>query len=536
MFLPQRAALRILACLGLTLSAALSHVPVRAALPETALDSLSARLLDLQAGRGRTVRILHFGDSHVASGPEPAFLGANLQAVFGDGGPGLFMPWTPPPSILRSGVRTGCTSGWRRVIPRGDSAEDDSSLWGCYIECDRPGETAWAEGEGSVARVEYLKQPGGGDLDILWDGRRVGTASLTSAQREVGMYRYVADGQITGVHRLELRAAGGKVRILGAVLEKSSGLSYSPLGMNGARADLLLKCRARTFSALMEAEAPDVVFLAFGTNEAGQKVADLAAYGAMFRRVIGRIRDACPRAAVIVLGPPDRAGANAGLDIVIAAQREACRALGAEFFDQRAAMGGSGAFARWAEAVPALARPDGVHFTAQGYERLARFAAEDLVVLYNRTKALPSFQSALKRDGAAESLMALAGKPARLPDTPPALRAIAWPTEVMPQARTTEDSHAIYYFRNAQGVLVITDEPSYGSSSPDTKAEAPSAKGSGRPSTPAPYSVYYFLEEDGSLIITSDPESVKGKAGRFLTPKEVAARPKTGAGAGAPAS
>ena len=482
------------------------------------------------------MRVLHFGDSHVASGPEPAYLGANLQAVFGDGGPGLFMPWTSPPSILRRGVRTGCSSGWRRIIPRGDSAEDDSGLWGCYIECDRPGETAWAEGEGTTVRVEYLKQPGGGDLAIFWDGHQVGTASLAAEQREVGTFRHAADVQTSGAHRIEMRALGGKVRILGAALEKPTGLSYSPLGINGARADLLLKCRAQTFSALMEAEAPDVVLLAFGTNEAGQKPADLAGYGATFKRVIGRIREACPRAAVIALGPPDRAGANAGLDIVIAAQRETCRALGAEFFDQRAAMGGSGAFARWAAAVPALARPDGVHFTAQGYERLARLAAEDLVALYNRTKGSPSFQSALRRDGAAEPLMVLAAKPARLPDTLPAPRAIAWPTEVMPQAQTAEDSHAIYYFRNAQGVLVITDEPSYGSSSGDTKAEMPSAKGSGRPSTPAPSSVYYYLEEDGSLIITSDPGSVKGKAGRFLTPKEVAARRKNGAGASAPAS
>lgn len=531
-----RAAFRTLACLALAFSASLSGAPAQAALPDAAIDSLSARLLNLQGGRGGKVRILHFGDSHVASGPEPAYLGATLQAVFGDGGPGLFMPWTPPPFGVRHGVRTGCSSGWRRVIPRGDSAEDDSGLWGCYIECDRPGEVAWAEGEGSVARAEYLKQPGGGNLDILWDGRRVGTVSLAAAQREVGIYRYVADGQITGVHRLELRAAGGKVRILGAALEKSTGLAYSPLGIIGARADLLLKCRAQAFSALMEAEAPDVVLVAFGTNEAGQKPADLASYGAMFKNVIGRIRAACPNAAVIVLGPPDRAGSGVGLDIVIAAQREACRALGAEFFDQRAAMGGSGAYARWASAVPALGRADGVHFTAQGYERLARFAAEDLVSIYNRAKASPSFRSALKRDGAGETLMALAARPAVLPATLPALRDIAWPTTGTSSAQPAEASRAIYYFRNAQGVLVITDEPSYGSSSGGTKTEVPPRGGPGRHSTPAASSVYYFLEEDGSLIITSDLGSVMGKAGRFLTPKEVAARAKSVVDAGAPAS
>ncbi len=135
-------------------------------------------------------------------------------------------------------------------------------------------------------------------------------------------------------------------------------------------------------------------------------------------------------------GLPTARAPGSGLDLVISAQREACRALGADFFDQRAAMGGSGAYARWASAVPALARPDGIHFTAQGYERLARFAAEDLVAIYNRAKVSPSFQSALKQDGAGEALMALATKPARLPDTLPALRAVAWPTEGTSPAQT----------------------------------------------------------------------------------------------------
>jgi lysophospholipase L1-like esterase len=489
---------------------------------------LASKLISLQAGRQGKVRVLHFGDSHVASSPEPMALGQLLKGIFGDGGPGLCLPWTPPRYTVRAGLRTGCSGGWRRVVPRGDSLEDDAGLVGCYLECDTPGESAWVEGQGSSFRLEFLQRPGGGTAQVFLDGKPVGHVNAASERRGVGVFDYEAAPAGGATHRWEIRSGGGPFRILGAALENPSGLVYSPLGILGARADLLLKCRPETFDTLMLAESPDLILVAFGTNESGSRPGDLDAYPALFTRVLRRLRSAAPDAALVVLGPPDRTGAAQGMDRTIAAQRGACSAEGAAFLDQRQAMGGPGTFARWAASRPALAQPDGVHFTADGYLRLARDAASALLARYDKTKAEAPFQAALLErwgDGA-RPLLALASRPTALPVGGLELRLPAsWSEEASRAA--AEPSHEVYYFRNAEGVLVITDDPSYGASQPPPHT----GKGKSSPVEGQPY--YYFQQEDGSLIITSDRDSVKGKAGRFLTPEEVSARPAGGRDPGA---
>jgi|WetSurMetagenome_2_1015567.scaffolds.fasta_scaffold04744_4 hypothetical protein len=487
---------------------------------------LASKLISLQAGGLGKVRVLHFGDSHVASSPEPLALGQLLRGVFGDGGPGLCLPWTPPRYSVRAGLRTGCSGGWRRIVPRGDSPEDDAGLVGCYLECDSPGESAWVEGQGSLFRLEFLQRPGGGTAQVVLDGKPVGRANAASERRGVGIFDFEASPGAT--HRWEIRSEGGPFRILGAAVENPSGLVYSPLGVLGARADLLLKCRPETFDALMVAESPDLILVAFGTNESGSRPSDLEAYPALFTRVLRRLKSAAPDAAIVVLGPPDRTGAVQGMDRIISAQRSACASEGAAFLDQRQAMGGPGAFARWAASRPPLAQPDGVHFTADGYLRLARDAAAALLARYDKTKAEPSFRAALRErwgDGA-QPLLALASRTTALPAGGLELRVPAsWSEEASRAA--AEPAHEVYYFRNAEGVLVITDDPSYGATPPSPQAD----KGATSPPGTQPY--YYFQQEDGSLIITSDRDSMKGKAGRFLTPEEVSARPTGGRDPGA---
>ncbi len=517
----SRTAAALLLCASLAGPAGVAQT----AAPSDPFAPVAQKLIALQGGRGGKVKVLHFGDSHVASSPEPLVLGQLLKGIFGDGGAGLALPWTPPRYTVRAGARTGCSGGWRRIVPRGDSPEDDTDLVGCTLETDRAGESAWFEGQGTLVRVEFLRRPGGGSATVLLDGRSVGRLDSNAEARTVGVFRYEAEAAAPGgTHRLEIRTEGGPFRILGAALENPSGLVYSPLGVLGARADLLLKCRAETFDALVVAEAPDLVLVAFGTNESGSRASDLEAYPALFARVLRRLRAAAPEAAVVVLGPPDRMGAAQGMDRVVAAQRAACAAEGAAFFDQRQAMGGIGAFVHWAAARPPLAQPDGVHFTADGYLKLARDAASALLARYDRTKSEGSFQAALRErwgDGA-QALLALATRPTALPAGGFEFRLPASWSEEAARAAAGPD-HEVYYFRNAEGVLVITDDPSYGT---PQVTPGPAERGTS-PSASQPY--YYFQQEDGGLIITSDKDSVKGKAGRFLTPAEVSARSRGGA-------
>ena len=114
--------------------------------------------------------------------------------------------------------------------------------------------------------------------------------------------------------------------------------------------------------------------------------------------------------------------------------------------------------------------------------------------------------------------MALASRPTSLPAAPPSAFILASappPTE----AAAAEVSHEVYYFRDARGVLVITDDPSYGAGS------QPGSGGSSAGRAAASGGVYYFEKPDGTLVVTTDRSDLEGQPGRFLSPEEVQNRP-----------
>jgi lysophospholipase L1-like esterase len=489
-------------------------------------ELLTLGLLSLEAGRGGTVRVIHFGDSHIAGEDESSVVRAYLAGLFGDGGPGYFLPWTAPKYYRRLGVSTGSTPLWRRVLPSRYAPPDDAGLSGCYMEAMAVGQRAWAVAPFDSFRVYLLRQPGGGSAEIAVDGSVLATEDLSSQSCDLA----IVSKKLTpsaAARRLEVRIAGnGKVRILGVSLERAGGgVTYSPLGILGARADILLKNRPETFGRLLKAESPDLVILGYGTNESGDRPFDSEGYIVTLDLVLSYIKKAVPGASILVLGPPDRAE-RAGslwkslpsLSQVAEAQRKAAKRTGASFLDLRAAMGGEGSVNRWAEAKPPLAQGDRVHFTSAGYALLGQAVARDLVDRYNREKSSSAIRKRLEGADGSEILLSKASRPTVLPGQPPASFALA-SAQRMDEPSDEEPPHEVFYFRDAKGVLVITDDPSYGAGSEvagSSVSAAPKDSSGG---------VYYFEKPDGTLVVTSDKSSVEGEPGRFLSPDEVRTRP-----------
>ena len=97
---------------------------------------------------------------------------------------------------------------------------------------------------------------------------------------------------------------------------------------------------------------------------------------------------------------------------------------------------------RWVRSSPPLAQPDHVHFTAPGYERLARFVAADLVATLERER---------ERVAAAEAPFVL---PASVPSRPYAAERAA---AARPEPRETEGGSGLRSYRDASGRLVLTN-------------------------------------------------------------------------------
>lgn len=389
-----------------------------------------------EAPRGGVVRVLHFGDSHTGAAAIQSVLRGALQQS-SDGGPGYVLPWAQTPA----GLHAGRTPGWLRLNAKPIRSEPTPvvGLGGAALEARHTGERAWFELSGSRLRAYFLRQPGGGRVTLSVDGQVVGASLLASGAPEVEVLAW-GTSQSHGVHHVEIATtSAGPVRVLGVSLEADSGTAYSPLWINGAQASWLLRLPESVLGGLVRAEAPDAIVLAFGTNEACDGQFEPAAYERELAHLLGLLRGAAPRAALVLVAPPDAGPervAPAALDAVVEVQRRLARAWDAGFVDVRDAMGGAGSMERWQHA--GMAAPDHVHFTSDGYREIGRHVTQATLLALGRATPLASAVA------------------------PAAVLPPVWvPGTATPPGSRAPASHNVYLFRTTDGRLIMTDDPSF---------------------------------------------------------------------------
>jgi lysophospholipase L1-like esterase len=156
------------------------------------------------------------------------------------------------------------------------------------------------------------------------------------------------------------------------------------LGINGARAVRLLSWNESSFASSVERRNPDLIILAYGTNEVTDNNWSVESYQRMFVSILRRFRRAAPQASILIFGPPDRAVRTGNgwqsvsrMNALLEAQRRAAIEMGVAFWSSYAAMGGAGSMNSWV--ARGLGQRDHVHLTAPGYVRLGRLFYDDLL-------------------------------------------------------------------------------------------------------------------------------------------------------------
>ncbi|HKG23672.1 MAG TPA: GDSL-type esterase/lipase family protein, partial [Blastocatellia bacterium] len=371
---------------------------------------------------GEITRIIHYGDSHVAADILSGALRRKLQYCFGDSGPGYVLAGRPWPWYSRAGFTSRMSAGWHSDgLEDGSLATDGSlGLAGVSFSAQGPGEWITLTADWQRAEIYLLEQPGGGAVDLLVDGVEYRSRVDLSSNRRAPLYISLEgdDGPrrqsplpypFDSMPRtIEVRTvAPGRVRILGAVLERRrAGIVYDALGINGARADRPLLWDWRLFASNLKRRDPDLIILAYGSNEVSDPGLDLEEYGRNLSTLLARIREAAPDASVLVTSPPDRAlRSGTGwirarkMAALVAAQKRAALSSGAAFWDLFHAMGGSGSIEKWVGRRPPLAQPDRVHLTREGYNLAAASLFDELMRGYqeSRPKGHVRVRAALRR-------------------------------------------------------------------------------------------------------------------------------------------
>ncbi|HNX94697.1 MAG TPA: GDSL-type esterase/lipase family protein [Holophaga sp.] len=393
------------------------------------------------------VRVLQFGDSHTAADFWTGRLRSRLQQRFGDGGPGLILPSRPWRGYAHVGVGQSGFSAWTAtslrakecdgwvglagaaMIPPG-TPESPLRFTGTFTEFRihlLGGATDHAEAEIrradaiTLAPAETSADGNGGrdgDLppvplairaafplpDVLVDPAPRPTATVQNpepapsgappARMESILEKPLSFGQMLKIQGRSALEAGLKeltlnlptsARLLGVELRSGrSGVIVDELGLNGAEILDLERWNPELRGALLAQAHPDLIILAYGTNDMGRKDITPEEYGARARKLLSSLKQESG-ASILVVGPLDRIGRNkrqipnlkAGARWVIDALRQAALDSDCAFWDARQAMGGEGAILRWNRA--GLAQKDLVHLTGPGYQKLGDAMADALL-------------------------------------------------------------------------------------------------------------------------------------------------------------
>ena len=400
--------------LALALTTALCLAVPAAAAPEACKGGLcDGRALVpflrvLRTAGSRPVHILQIGDSHTAN---DNFAGAwrdILQARYGDAGRGVLPPGRPwagynqrqvsvtqspdwkPASVLTArkagGDEVFGVSGWRlSAPPAGGELKLDATeghAFRRFVVCAASGPTA--------------------GVMTLSLGGQAASVQLRAAKAGALCSSLTSDAPATSA---TVTAGAGVDLLSWAVFTGQPGVVVSNLGVTSSELVTMGLNGDEALSAELAAYAPDLIVLAYGTNEGFGPNFASADYEAVLRAQIGRIRRLAPGTPILLLGAPDaqtrlhgrsetnsdqghRAHLSAGgwysppgLEDVRAIQRRVAASEHVALWDWGMRMGGPGTAAVWANANPPLMRSDHVHYTPAGGQRLAERLQADLDAL-----------------------------------------------------------------------------------------------------------------------------------------------------------
>lgn len=364
-------------------------------------QALSA--LSSTADQKNKVRIAVYGASHTQADIYSGYLRYYLQSRFGNGGPG-FIPvgvertWSrhldfkvATRNLKVQYANKRSTSPRGRFGLSGAAAVAGPHAW---VKIS-PENTFDPELAASQYGLFYAAEPQGGEISVSVDGDRLVQLPTRSSVLEA---RYHTFERPVGWHDVEIRTLGsGGVRLFGLSVERAQpGVVVDTLGIRGTRAASMLQWDQALWEEHLRRRSPDLVLMAYGTNETTDRYQPMESYERDLRQVLTRLRRALPRTSCVLIGPGDFPKAENGgwvtrprLLEIIAAQRRLAPEFGCGFWDMFAFMGGPGSMDAWVRSTPRLGAPDHIHLTPRGYVRMGMVLGDALMRAYDAAH-LPS--------------------------------------------------------------------------------------------------------------------------------------------------
>lgn len=347
-------------------------------------DPNAAAVLARLNDRNGSFRYVQIGDSHTAGDYLTGELRDRLQQRMGNGGIGWAMPMSVPGQRLAK-VNFD-VAGWALINSRSQTPADYP--FGGLIAQVVSGHamlTVKSKGDDQLQAVTAIIRQRQGD-----DPLRVADAD----GRQQTVASPAADGQwheVTFQARLPLtvmadHSPGTAIGGWWFSSTRDAGAVVSAVGINGSEQWQWDRWRQGWMQDLMPGQ-PDMIAIAYGTNEAFNRTLDANAVRTDLEGAIDSLRQRFPQAAVLIIGAPESLVSRSGacgrrapnLDAVQQVQKDVAKNRRTLYWDWQQAMGGTCSMAHWLR--NGLGRGDGVHFSVSGYNQLGDDLYQGLVGL-----------------------------------------------------------------------------------------------------------------------------------------------------------
>jgi lysophospholipase L1-like esterase len=359
---------------------------------EAHLDGFFEKLHKLKLTGSGQINIVHIGDSHIQADFLTDVVRKNFQRDFGNAGRGLIVPGrvagTNEPLNFRSSSSTQWSSKrivyTRQPMPIG--------IGGITINTEEPGARLNIRMNDPVMDYSfnkltlfYYKQPGSFAFSIQ-DSALIPLGVINPSLED--SEPYASTVTLPSLYNsISIQATNSAkdqrfATLFGMnLLNGKSGILYHAIGVNGAK--YTHYNAAQYFVAQTKALQPDLFIISLGTNESVEHpYVDKNFYNEV-TRLIESLSATNSDAAFILVSPPDaflkKVRPNPGIEKV---RNEIIRYAvenGLAFWDMYKVNGGA---ADWR--LHGLLRPDGIHFSKEGYQYQGNLLFEAIMKRYDQ--------------------------------------------------------------------------------------------------------------------------------------------------------
>lgn len=357
--------------------------------------------------KGEIVRVMHYGDSQIEMDRVSCRLRERLQQQFGGGGPGMLPLRQPVPTITfnqsTSGLLVGqSTWGDSTFIRRGGNYGPMLRSWRLAgsatmsLSASKGRYASELAGRFSTIRVLFNNRPG--PLTVSFRDRKGGaTSSQTVSDEGINMISWQMDSA-TSSATLTLN---GNADIYGVLVDNGPGVAVDNIGMRSTSGHQFKMVPLEQLAQSYRLVDVSLIMMQFGGNSVpylkSEKVID--AYCKRLGEQIDHVRQACPNAVILFIGPSDMSTMVRGqlatypmLPTVVEKLHQMASEHGASYWSIYDAMGGFNSMLVWHK--EGLAGNDYVHFTHKGANLMGDYLSDAILKLYElytiRKKITPS--------------------------------------------------------------------------------------------------------------------------------------------------